>query len=308
MSEAPHSPITGLKNTVVECEFDASEIIRLYKERFSIDVSYLMRNVSVFKLYRCLDTGYRFYFPFSIAGDDEFYRHFGRYPWYYLPWKWEHKKSVDFIKNGDKVLEVGAAKGDYLIGLRQLKEVVCTGLELNKVAITEGRANGANLLDESVVTHSKSHSHYYDVVCSYQVLEHLADVRAVICAMVECLKPEGLLIISVPNNDSFIRKVTLPARILNLPPHHMGLWNEFALQKIEQFFPVTFLECVKEPLQAIHADTYQYTLVKGVLFDSSFLANMFWKLRLHLVVRPFVRWFSNRITGHSILAVYQKKA
>lgn len=307
MSELVSSPVTGLKNTVVECEFDVSELMRLYAKRFNIDISHLMCNVSVIKLYRCLDTGYRFYFPLTVAGDDGFYRHFGLYPWYYLPWKWEHQKSVHFIKNGDKILEVGAAKGDYLIGLQRMKEVESVGLELNGAAVAEGNAKGANLIKESIETHSKSRPDYYDVVCSYQVLEHIADVGGVINAMIKCLKPNGVLIISVPNNESFIRKVTLPARILNLPPHHMGLWDESSLRKIEQFFPIDFVACLKEPLQAIHADTYQYTLVKGILFNSTVLANIFWKLRIHLIFRPFVKMFSYCITGHSIMAVFQKR-
>jgi len=308
MSEGVPSPVTGRKNTIVECEIDVSGVVRLYAERFSIDVSHLMRDISVIKLCRCLDSGYRFYFPFTLAGDDHFYRHFGRYSWYYLPWKWEHQKSIDFIKDGDKVLEVGAAKGDYLIGLHRLRKVESAGLELNKMAVIEGNTKGANLIEESVEIHRKSHLGYYDVVCSYQVLEHIADVEGVINAMVDCLKPGGLMIVSVPNNNSFIRKVTLPARILNLPPHHMGLWDEYSLRKMEEFFSVKFVACLKEPLQAIHADTYQYTLVKGILFNSTVLVNIFWKLRIHLVVRPFVKMFSRRITGHSIMAVYRKDA
>src|SRR3546814_18713183 len=108
------------------------------------------------------------------------------------------------------------------------------------MAVIEGNTKGANLIEESVEIHRKSHLGYYDVVCSYQVLEHIADVEGVINAMVDCLKPGGLMIVSVPNNNSFIRKVTLPARILNLQPHHMGLWDEYYLRTMEEFFSVKF--------------------------------------------------------------------
>lgn len=306
MSGGVKSPLTGLMNTVLESEIDAPDLVALYANKFNVDISSIMGRLETLSLYRCLDSGYRFYYPYSAAGDDRFYRHFGRLEWYYLPWKWEHEKCLAFIETGSRVLEVGAGKGDFLAQLRLLKGVDCVGLELNGEAVAEGRAKGVDLIQQSVEDHSRACSSCYDVVCAYQVLEHVPNVRSFFHAMIHCLKPGGILIISVPNNDSFISRVSLPSRILNLPPHHMGLWNESSLKSIQYFFSLKFIESLKEPLQNIHADTYQHTLVRKILFNSALLTKIFWKMRLHLLVRPFIRFFASHITGHSIMVVYRK--
>jgi SAM-dependent methyltransferase len=263
-----------------------------------------VEDVSIF---RCVETGFRFYHPFVIAGDDKFYRHFGKYDWYYLPWKWEHEECLKYIMENDTVLEVGAANGNFLGGLKRLRNIDGVGLELNSDAVRQARENGIQLINQSIEEHALVKTEGYDIVCSFQVLEHIAEVKNVIASMLACLKPSGKLIISVPNNDSFIKDNPLPSEILNMPPHHMGLWNEESLKNLCKIFPLDLIEMLIEPLQPAQLDTYQYVIVKKALFNSNLLARIYWKLRIYLLLRPLLRLFSSRIVGHSILCVYSRK-
>ena len=113
---------------------------------------------------------------------------------------------------------------------------------------------GAVLLNDNVQSHSKDNEGIYDVLCMFQVLEHLVPIKEVIQSCLKCLKQGGFLVISVPNNDSFIKKDKL--NLLNLPPHHMGRWNEKSLKALGKLFKMKLVESSKEPLQANHFDWF----------------------------------------------------
>jgi 2-polyprenyl-3-methyl-5-hydroxy-6-metoxy-1,4-benzoquinol methylase len=299
-------PLTYQTNVVLEKKIDAEILIQNYWDKFNIDVHYLFKGINTVNLYKCKDTSFMFYYPHSLSGDDKFYRHFGKYDWYYLPWKWEHEVCTKYINENDKVLEVGAARGDFLKRLNESKKIDGTGLELNSEAVKEANERGIHLINQSIEAHAVENPNKYDVVCSFQVLEHIPNVGQVITSMLHCLKPGGKLIISVPNNDSFIRDNMLPSKILNMPPHHMGLWNEKSLSGLSGIFSIWLIEILTEPLQPAQMDTYQYTQVRKILFNSELLVRIYWKLKIHVMVRPLLKLFANRIRGHSIMGIYAK--
>jgi 2-polyprenyl-3-methyl-5-hydroxy-6-metoxy-1,4-benzoquinol methylase len=301
------SPITGTSNVILEGAIDSKILSKGYQENFQFNINYILKDVDHIQIYKCLDTGYRFYYPLHISGDDKFYKHFSNYSWYYLKWKWEHEQALKFIKDGDNILEVGSGSGNFLKHLKNHKKVECTGLELNSQAVLGGKAEGVNLLNESVEDHSKYNSGKYDFVCSFQVLEHIPNAGEVIKAMIDCLKVGGTLLISVPNNDSYIKDNPFEGKFLNMPPHHMGLWNEKSLKSICDFFPLIYRETIIEPIQPNHADTYQYTKVQRILFNSSRPVRIYWKLRIYRLVRPILLAFSKFTIGHTIICVYTKK-
>jgi 2-polyprenyl-3-methyl-5-hydroxy-6-metoxy-1,4-benzoquinol methylase len=70
--------------------------------------------------------------------------------------------------------------------------------------------------------------HNYDAVCLFQVLEHMHDISGFFKHVRAFIKPQGKLIISVPNNNPYLY-VNDKLHTLNLPPHHMGLWTGSSL-------------------------------------------------------------------------------
>ncbi|MEP2668350.1 MAG: class I SAM-dependent methyltransferase [Cyclobacteriaceae bacterium] len=300
------SPLTGKLDVILERELDSEQLIQKYSNKFGIDVRYLFEGTKSISIFRCLETGYRFYYPFNLSGDNNFYKHFGKYDWYYLPWKWEHEACVKHIKEKDRVLEVGAAVGDFLKQIKTLKHAECVGLEINTEAVFIANKKGIRVINQSIENHAKENFEKYDVVVSFQVLEHVSNVKEVINSMIGCLKPGGKLVISVPNNDSFIKDNTLPSEILNMPPHHMGLWNESSLKNLTHVFPLKFVDVLIEPLQHAQMSTYQYIRTKQVLFNSTLLMRIFWKLKIYLMFRPLLNLFTSNIKGHTIMCVYHK--
>lgn len=301
------SPITGSENVRYIGSIKVTEIIEKYrKNQVDIDPTYLFDGLSKVDIYECNDSAYRFYWPLHITGDDKYYSELGKLDWYYLPWKWEHEAAAAHIKKGDKVLEVGAAKGDFLKKLKNTKGAEVTGLELNSDADEYSALNKVKIINQSIEDHAKETANHYDVVCTFQVLEHIAHVKSFIQAMVTALKPGGTLIISVPNNDSFIKDNRLINNVYNQPPHHLGLWTEKSLKNLENYFDLKYQGKDLEPLQAQHEETYVinrfYKYVK-----SDFLVKVLWKLGITKLFKSRMIRNRDKIIGHSINVYFTKK-
>ncbi len=138
------SPITG-RDTILEKSIPVSEIITRYKNNFNIDVKQYFNEIEHIDIYRCTDTGYRFFYPFSVSGNSSFYEHFQQFDWYYMPWKWEHETALHYIKEQSKILEIGCAKGDFLKEVQKQKQCQCFGLEFNIEAIKSAQSKGINV-------------------------------------------------------------------------------------------------------------------------------------------------------------------
>lgn len=300
------SPITGLDNITLEREIPSSFIIEQYKKELGVDVSKFFSGIERISIYKCLDTGYRFYYPFAVSGDDAFYQKLEKFPWYYMDWKWEHDIAENFIKKNDKVLEIGCAKGSFLKKIRESGGVV-EGLEMNSDAMAKCVRDGLSVYPETIEKFSLNKKNTYDIVCSFQVLEHISDVKAFIESSLSVLKPRGLMIVSVPNNDCFMLKSN--DQTLNMPPHHMGLWNMNSLIKLQNHFKMKIEAIHLEPLQSYHVG-FTDKMVEQKLND---------KLREKLglfgaLIKNMAKRFANLgvsavseyIIGHTILVVFRK--
>lgn len=298
------SPLTGRSNVKHEQDITTSFIKEKYLEKFNIDVSPYFHSIDKVSIFIDQDTDYRFYYPYTVAGNDKFYEDLQEYEWYYMPWKWEHKKCAEMVCSGDKVLEIGCAKGDFLHKLEDLKDVHAVGLELNESAARLGQENGLDIRCEFVEEHAKNFPDTYDVVCSFQVLEHISAVGSFIKANIDCVKKGGKIIFCVPNNEAFT-KYDWENDILNMPPHHMGLWNKKAFKKLASLFNIQLLNIYYEPLQPYHHHFYIKVLEKRIS-RYKLLKQLYNRFKLQRLLGIAIQKSSKIIHGHSIMAVYIK--
>lgn len=298
------SPLNNTGNVVLEKSLEVDKIVRSYSEQFAIDVKKYFSDLTHIDIYKCTDTGYRFYYPFHIAGDSEFYIHFQQFDWYYMPWKWEHRLCAEFIKPTDSILEVGCGQGAFLKKINAQTGANCVGLELNESCMLDlPNLQIKNILIEDF---SETNREKFDLVCTFQVLEHISAVHSFIKSQVACLKPGGLLVICVPNNDSFLLEST--QGLLNSPPHHMSLWNERSLRSLEQYFGIKLKSTHFEPLQTYHYDWYISLKLKKYFgqFLSTKLMSVISRLGLKNLIHKKLDKASDQIRGHSIMTVYEK--
>src|SRR6478672_4529929 len=144
--ELIRSPLTKNQNTELVSNINSSLIINLYKKDLDTDVTRLFSKIPNVSIYKCLDTGYLFYYPFNIIGDEKLYDDLkDKMPKiyhtpYYPVWKWEYDISLNLIKNEASVLEIGCGEGNFLHKLKEINHTrILKGLELNKVSVDEAR-------------------------------------------------------------------------------------------------------------------------------------------------------------------------
>jgi 2-polyprenyl-3-methyl-5-hydroxy-6-metoxy-1,4-benzoquinol methylase len=307
-------PLSGSANLVLRETIEVKALIKLYSRWGGVDISSEFLDLETINFYHCLDSDLKFFHPL-VTGSESFYQELQKFNWYYMDDKEEYDYACRYIKDNDIILEVGCGKGAFS---RKIQTSSYTGLEFSKDAIEIASKASIKIINQSVEIHSNSHLESYDVVCSFQVLEHVSNPKSFIESCLKCLKKGGLLIISVPSDDSFIG--SLKNNVLNMPPHHVTRWSDKALQYVADRFCLKLIDIHHEKLADIHRRLYARELVIKSLYnlwknnqsyslvDSS--TNYQVKSKISKVIAAFISagLTDDRIKpiGHSVTVVYQK--
>ncbi len=282
---------------------NVKNLINDYRENLGIEVGEYFSNQKEIYIYECVKTKYRFYYPYDVDGDKKFYEKLEKFDWYYMPWKWEHEITKKNLKGGEKILEVGCGGLGFVKQL-QNEGYDITGLEMNEQSVFNGKQFSLKILNETIQEHSKNNLNRYDLVCSYQVLEHISDVNSFIQAQLNCLKIGGKLVISVPNNNSFIKLTK--GGLLNFPPHHMGMWNIKSLKSLISIFDIKLDKIFYEPLQKYHLNWYVESTIEKRINNYLVTRILFRKFNIKSKYISLVKRMRTKIRGHSILVIYTK--
>lgn len=217
----------------------ATKLIEAYRAQLGVVPNLCVDEV---RYLTCPSCGLRFFDP-QVTGDEAFYSSLQKISWYYSPAKQEFALAADYIGSADHVLEIGAGRGLFL---REIEPASYTGLEFSSSAIQSAAADGIRLLAEPIERHARENPGKYDVVCAFQVLEHVARPRSFLDAAVAAMKPGGRLIVSVPGEDSFARHAVWDA--LNMPPHHITRWTDSCLRRIADLHALRLVALIPEAL------------------------------------------------------------
>jgi SAM-dependent methyltransferase len=115
-------------------------------------------------------------------------------------WAVEHLKSTDSDKKS--ILDIGCGKGDDLFGIKQKisENVQLFGLETyepyRKIASEKGITVTAFNLETERMPFDNG---FFDVIILNQILEHTKELFFIFDELSRVLKPDGCLIIGVPN-------------------------------------------------------------------------------------------------------------
>ena len=125
------------------------------------------------------------------------------------------------------LLDIGAGTGEFL-SVAKNDSWKCVGVEPNKkakdIALKKGVAfveNTSDLDDASI-----------DVITMWHVLEHVPDVEKQIVELKRLLKPEGTILIAVPNFNSFDAKYYGAFWAAYDVPRHLWHFSKTAIQSL----------------------------------------------------------------------------
>ncbi len=302
-------PLCGQNDHDVLEVLPFAAIKKIYRRQFRIIID---DNLDEVALHVCGNCGLKFYIP-ALTGDERFYEGLQGYDWYYMADKEEYKTAAGFVPPGSDVLEIGAGRGLFR---RHMNCGSYTGLEFSAHAIEMAKKDGISICNQSIGEHADSNRGRYDVVCAFQVLEHVADAREFMSSAARCLKTGGRLIISVPNESGFVGRET--NNVLNMPPHHVTRWTDACLVKMAGLFNLKLVALEYETLSDTHLRPY------GICMTQDMIRNVFKRKRsqidslfsffpVRLLVRILaiipmsgLRETGMRPYGHSVTAVYEK--
>ena len=202
-------------------------------------------------LFECGACGFGMFDP-PAAGTANFYAAITRTEAeYYVPDRWEYRRAIQDIRKygARRVLDVGGGSGHFLDLLQQeLPGVEALVYEFNEEVADVARTKGLN------VCHGEFPQAVYDVggqaefdaVCVFQVLEHVADPVTFLRDLVSLLKPDGILMLSVPDLTGPVRFHRLA--LMNTPPHHVSWWKPSVFSASMYHFGLRIVDSANENL------------------------------------------------------------
>ncbi|MBW3569322.1 class I SAM-dependent methyltransferase [Candidatus Parcubacteria bacterium] len=108
-------------------------------------------------------------------------------------------KTFDMIPPGSSVMDIGCSSGVFGEALIKQKKCTVDGIEIDDDDIKEARKKLRKVYKINVETDSLDVDDKYDVVFMGDVIEHLARPIEALKKIRSLLKPDGVLIFSMPN-------------------------------------------------------------------------------------------------------------
>ena len=179
-----------------------------------------------------------------------------------------------FNKEEKTILDVGAGTGDFLKVCKNNNWKVLgiePSLDARKIAEKKGIHLKENLL---AVSNQK-----FDVITLWHVLEHVEDLKDTIKKLNSLLKPEGRIVIAVPNYKSYDAKFYKEHWAAFDVPRHLWHFSQTSIQKL--FFEVEMVVAKKEPMKfdsyyvSLLSEKYKYGKLKPInAFYRGFVSNL----------------------------------
>ena len=308
-----HSPVRTLERVPI------ADLFQSWQRQFGVSARILIESdprLSDLEFRECAECGLQFFSP-SIAGDKDFYEELSQSGWWgrdaieYAKPEWE--VALRHIEPGHAILDVGC--GGSRFDLRLPEGCTYVGLELNEKQASRVRGEGVDVRLQSIQEHAEHNRAKYDVVCLFQVIEHVDNLMSFLKAATSCLKPGGALVVGCPNVEGFLR--TEHDNLLNMPPHHVTWWSRRSLEHLSRDIGMPLQDIAESDLERQHYRGFMHTFWMNRLLGSSagrqftltgtrYRVARFGARALSRLTGSWIERFQSCIKGHTITAVYRK--
>lgn len=175
------------------------------------------------------------------------------------------------LKRTDSLLEVGAGFGTFCAELmsRQVFQRV-VGVEPTPGLAASCRERGIEVIEKPIEQVALQPADLFDVVASFEVIEHLFSPLDFAQQMVRLLRPGGLLLLTCPNGQGFDVETLGPVSD-TVDHEHLNYFNASSLQKMLQRVGLEVLESFTPGL--LDAELVRNKVLEGAfeLSDQPFL-------------------------------------
>lgn len=212
------------------------------------------------RIVKCIDCGMIFESPrYDAATIVKGYmasqegEHDSQYPMRVYSFYRTLKKHAKYLPApGARVLDIGTAGGAFLDAAKQYG-YEAYGMEPSADLVARGKARGLQIEQGTIESHTLTHGSF-DMVCLWDVIEHLPDPKSALMEISKLLKSNGILLINYPDIGTWQAKLAGKRFwwILSVHLHH------FTRKSILDI-------CSRTGFEAFHFQKYWQTLEFGYL-------------------------------------------
>lgn len=139
----------------------------------------------------------------------------------------KERKIASYLTKKGKLLDIGAGTGDFLAYCK-IKKWEVLGIEPNLQAKELARKKGVPFIEDTTELSTNS----FDVITLWHVLEHVEDLEKQLSELRRIAKPNGLIIIAVPNFKSYDAKYYKESWAAYDVPRHIWHFSKKSIQKL----------------------------------------------------------------------------
>jgi SAM-dependent methyltransferase len=139
--------------------------------------------------------------------------------------KWIRNRQVFKYKNKGRLLDIGCGNGNFLAGLKSYSGWELFGIEPNQNTITLDQELLSLNIKNSTLEEAGFQSNFFDVITLWDVFEHLRDPSSSLHEIHRILKPNGILIMRIPNGNSWEAKIFNSYWAGLDPPRHLYVFT-----------------------------------------------------------------------------------
>lgn len=183
------------------------------------------------------------------------------------------KRLSKYLPTGAKVLDIGCGNGKFLQSLLRIKSYELFGIEMEGNSAKRAARIKEIKLKIGALSKDDFNENSLDAVCLFHVFEHLTEPKETLQLLSGIIKKDGILMISIPNIDSFQSRI-FKGKWLHLdPPRHLlfftptdlnNLLKEYGFELIHQKHFIT----EQNPYGMVQSILNCFTKKREVLYEA----------------------------------------
>ena len=285
IEEIHQCPLCGSQRYIVIGKFQIDALVDQWVERYGFNPIPDVYKGKILEKRRCCECDLSYY-NYHLHDDEDLYKRLAK-THYYPTFRSEYGVATEILQELklQTLLEIGCGNGAFLDRIQHMIPMVM-GSEYNTDAAKECQQRGLKVTTEDISTINIP----IDVVCHFEVLEHVFDTKKLMHDTLWLLNPGGKLIIGTPDPDGILS--VNGTGVLHLPPHHQFDFSKQTFEWLAGKYNLNLVDYRKTELTYHHYANYVKNLTGMPL------------------TQPDVVGFyetQKKYTNHSHVVVFEKK-
>lgn len=144
----------------------------------------------------------------------------------------KRRQAITRYKGGGRLLEIGCANGLFLDAMRRTGDWQVQGVDVGEPAVRYAREELGLDVFHGPLEDANFPDHAFDAVAMWDVLEHVPRPRETLLEIRRVLRPDGVLVLRVPQLDSWDRAMFGPYWAGWDAPRHLSLFSQETMARI----------------------------------------------------------------------------